>query len=35
MPTAKEAASILYNEVSHQYDMHSSAKAIGDLANEK
>ena len=35
MPTAKEAAGILYNEASHQYDMYSSANAIGDLTKEQ
>ena len=34
MPTAKEAAGILYNEVSHQYDMFSSANAIDDLTKD-
>ena len=35
MPTAKEAAGILYNEASHQYDMYSSANAIGDLTKDQ
>ena len=32
---AKDAAGIIYNEVSHLYDMYSAASAVDDLANEK